>query len=267
MVQRFGSKRRLAAVALMSVAAVLGAGYAYGAITTTNNQYTGCLKAGQLYNVAVGTAPTSACIKTGTQISWSQTGPQGTSVVATALTVGDTNCPTGGTSFAVGTLTTYACNGAKGDKGDKGDNGDTGQTGAPGPANLAALQGSACTFSGHTSTLSVSVNSTSGAVSMICNPVYEVSATVTGGSMHTIFLDDNTDTNYGGACGPATSCSTLMPAGHDARVRLTSTTGSFSYTCPGGNPQTATFDARHNLYQGQCETASLSGDYAVTAAF
>jgi Collagen triple helix repeat (20 copies) len=122
MIQRFGSKRRRLAVAVISVAVVLGAGYAYGAITTTNNQYTGCLKTGQLYNVAVGTAPTSACIKPGTQISWSQTGPQGvTGATGPTGAKGDT--------------------GATGLTGATGATGDTGPTGAPGATGPTFLTG------------------------------------------------------------------------------------------------------------------------------
>lgn len=41
-------------------------------------------------------------------------GADGTSVVATALSPGDPDCPDGGTKFVTGTVTTFACNGAPG---------------------------------------------------------------------------------------------------------------------------------------------------------
>jgi hypothetical protein len=53
-------------------------------------------------------------------------GNNGVSVVAMSLPIGDTQCPTGGSKFTAGAVTTYACNGALGPKGDKGDQGDPG---------------------------------------------------------------------------------------------------------------------------------------------
>ena len=51
------------------------------------------------------------------------TGPAGNSVTIAALAVNDTHCPSGGSSFTVGTLTTYACNGHDGTNGTGGFNG------------------------------------------------------------------------------------------------------------------------------------------------
>jgi hypothetical protein len=45
------------------------------------------------------------------------TGPAGASVTIAALAVNDANCPAGGSSFTVGGLTTYACNGHDGANG------------------------------------------------------------------------------------------------------------------------------------------------------
>jgi hypothetical protein len=131
-----------------------------GAIgNTTSQQYTGCLSNGTISQVNVGTSPLKACAKGATQISWSQTGPQGTpgsngtngtngtngqdgsSVTNTALGSGDANCPNGGAKFTVASgAATYACNGAVGAKGDKGDQGPTG----PALVSVDSLSGVAC---------------------------------------------------------------------------------------------------------------------------
>jgi hypothetical protein len=50
-------------------------------------------------------------------------GPAGDSVTIAALVVGNVNCPAGGSSFTVGTETTYACNGHDGANGTGGFNG------------------------------------------------------------------------------------------------------------------------------------------------
>ncbi len=50
-------------------------------------------------------------------------GAPGATVTSAALSVGDANCPDGGSSFTSTSGTTYACNGAKGAKGDSGPSG------------------------------------------------------------------------------------------------------------------------------------------------
>lgn len=67
------------------------------------------------------------------------TGPAGTATVATALSTGDANCPYGGTKFATGTTTTYACNGAAGAQGQQGNAGATGPAGTTGADGLSSL--------------------------------------------------------------------------------------------------------------------------------
>src|SRR6478735_388429 len=79
-----------------------------------------------------------------------------------------------------------------GPSGPAGETGATGATGAPGPSNLAALQGSPCTVNARPSSLNVSVDSTTGAVSMVCTPVDEVKATIIGGTMDLIRIRDYT---------------------------------------------------------------------------
>ena len=61
-----------------------------------------------------------------------------------------------------------------GPQGPAGATGPAGPEGPAGPSSLAALQGSPCTVGGHTSTLNVSVNSASGAVTMTCVPNYHI---------------------------------------------------------------------------------------------
>jgi hypothetical protein len=65
----------LLAAVLLGAAAVVFAAYAYGALTETNQTYTGCLGKGLITNVAIGDEPMAPCKKDQTQISWSQTGP------------------------------------------------------------------------------------------------------------------------------------------------------------------------------------------------
>jgi hypothetical protein len=50
-------------------------------------------------------------------------GPAGDSVTIAALLVNDAHCPSGGSSFTVGTVTTYACNGHDGTNGTGGFDG------------------------------------------------------------------------------------------------------------------------------------------------
>ena len=89
-------------------------------------------------------------------------------------------CPKGSTALS------WNQTGPTGPPGETGATGASGATGAPGPSNLAALQGSPCTVNARPSSLDVSVDSTTGVVSMVCTPVYEVKATITGGTMDLI---------------------------------------------------------------------------------
>ena len=89
-----------------------------------------------------------------------EAGEAGASVIAVALTSGDTNCANGGSKFIAGDgSTTFACNGAageagaagaagvpgtpgtKGDKGDKGEKGDPGEGGTGGGGFSAGVNG------------------------------------------------------------------------------------------------------------------------------
>jgi hypothetical protein len=122
----------------------------------------------------------------------------------------------------------------------------------------------------------VSVDSTTGAVSLTCTPVYAVSATISGGTMTNVNLRDQTLMRNNEFDNVSTSASVLMPGGHIAEVQLTSgDTGdgggvAFNYTCPGAASQSASPFAGSDsgiYYYAVCEDSSLSGDYAVTATF
>jgi hypothetical protein len=160
--------------------------------------------------------------------------------------------------------------------GTTGPTGATGPTGPTGPSSLAALQGSPCTIDGNQSTLNVSVNPTTGAVSLTCTPVYKVSATISGGTMTHINLRDQTILKNNVFANVSTSSSVLMPSGHEAIVVLTSGEQDiggghpFRYTCPGEGEQPATAEPgfiEGTFYEATCQSVSLSGDYAVTATF
>jgi hypothetical protein len=105
-------------VAVGVVAISLGAGgYGYAALTSTNNAYTGCLRGGAISKIKIGIKPTSACTTGSTQVSWNQQGQpgtNGTSITSTALAVGNSHCPHGGSSFTSASGTTYACSGLPG---------------------------------------------------------------------------------------------------------------------------------------------------------
>jgi hypothetical protein len=148
---RMRSTRFLLVGAAIVVVALLSAGgYAY-ANNPTPNVYTACLTTGgqgntaigSINKIAIGTKPSSPCSGGQVQISWNQTGPQGESVTPASLPVGDAHCATGGSSFTVGGLTTYACNGTNGKDGSNGSNGTNGfnsltkTTSEPAGANCA----------------------------------------------------------------------------------------------------------------------------------
>jgi len=112
------SRRRALYGALALAAIIAAASVGYTALAATNNTYTGCLKGGQISNVAIGESPASACGRGATQISWSQTGPAGTNgtngvSVTSATEPAGANCANGGSRFtAANNSVTYACNGA-----------------------------------------------------------------------------------------------------------------------------------------------------------
>lgn len=123
----FASRRRMLVVgAAAAVAVVVASGYAYATTTTSNQTYTGCLAKGLIYGVAIGEAPQAACKKDETQISWSESGPQGATGATGATGLTGPQGPEGPTGPQ----------GAEGSTGPQGATGATGATGAEGPTFL-----------------------------------------------------------------------------------------------------------------------------------
>jgi len=81
------SRRVMVAAGVVAAGLLVSGGYA--AAATTNRTYTGCLKSGSLYNVAIGSGPTAACTNA-TKVSWNQTGPRGSSAYEVWLAAGNT---------------------------------------------------------------------------------------------------------------------------------------------------------------------------------
>lgn len=117
--------------AVLLGSSVLTASAATGAASPV--QYTGCLKSGNLNNVAVGTAPASACVKPAVQITWNQTGPTGDP--------GSTGPQ--GPAGATGATGPQGATGSPGPKGDPGAIGPQGLVGATGAAGTNGKDGAA----------------------------------------------------------------------------------------------------------------------------
>jgi hypothetical protein len=88
-------------------------------------------------------------------------GAPGVSVVATALSPGDPNCPFGGTRFVDGSTITYACTGATGAQGPQGvqgvqgAQGPQGATGPTGPSSITTCPSPYTTYHTGHSTLCI----------------------------------------------------------------------------------------------------------------
>lgn len=246
---------RLATV--VAACALVGSGVAVaGAVATTPSPtvvYSACVQknVGVPYNITINGTP--KCLPHDTVITWSAQGPQG------AQGAQGTQGPKGDT-------------GSPGVPGTPGTPGSKGDTGPAGPSNLAALQGSPCTFAGNASTVNVTQDPTTGAVSLTCNPSYLVSVSVTGGSLTDIHIANSV--TGGLNCFNATACSNLSPPAPLFRVDLESgdqSTGggsSFSYSCNGEAAETAT--ATNGYAQASCPdggATALSENYTVSVSF
>jgi len=147
-----GSFRRVKSSRLLSAAVIGGAMLVIaGSVGVADNNvtYNGCENIGTgLIRLLTNTnlsAPYNACLTadvitarrlpaalTEVPVSWNQQGPpgqngtngangtNGESVVSTPVALNDPNCPAGGSRFAVGNVTTYACNGMAGQSGAAG---------------------------------------------------------------------------------------------------------------------------------------------------
>lgn len=187
-------------VAALAFGGLIAAGVA--AATVTPNTYSACLSSvgGIPYNVTVNGTP--KCLGKDKVINWNQTGPAGTSGSNGTNGTNGTNgasfltssgvpnvlsqnllCVPGDSDVDLATGEVYKCTPLSGVTLPTLPSGqhvtatwvDTGQSiqgpaGPAGPSNLAALQGSPCTIDGFASTINVTVDPSSGAVSIICNP-------------------------------------------------------------------------------------------------
>ena len=113
---------------------------------------------------------------------------------------------------------------------------------------------------------------------MTCAPVYKVSVTVTGGTITNVnFIDDTLGANH--ELDHVSSASVLLAKGTFVDVELQSGDmhfgggKPFTYTCPGGLPQSATAapaSISGTYYEdipNDCVVNALSSDYAITASF
>jgi hypothetical protein len=138
--------RRPILIGVTATAVVLAGSALASANTENSQQYTGCLKSGQIVNVAVGTSPTSTCVKPSVQITWSQTGPKGDTgpqgIRGLTGAKGDTG-PQGipGLTGAKGDTGPQGIPGLTGAKGDTGPQGIPGLTGPTGPTGDTGPQG------------------------------------------------------------------------------------------------------------------------------
>jgi hypothetical protein len=254
---------RLATVA--AACALVGGGVAVaGAVGTTPSPtvvYSACVQknAGVPYSITINGTP--KCLPHDSVITWNAQGPQG---IQGAQGV---QGPTGNT-------------GPTGAPGSPGTPGPTGNTGPAGPSNLAALQGSPCTYNGHPSHVNVSQDATTGAISLACAVVYDVTANSTGGSYSEVRIKDFTTLNII-TCGSTTSCSGLVGAGDYIQVELYSgsfDTGGgspFNVTCPAGwqgsgpaSPSPG--DISGTYYEALCQIVTdggITSDGTMTSTF
>jgi len=172
-IRRAGGSRLLTATfigsAVLLVAGTVGVAENNGSYNGCENVATGVMRLLNNTNLAppydgcltvdVITAKHLPRILTEVPVTWNQQGPpgqpgqpgqagtagtngrDGQSVTTSALGSGNANCPTGGASFSVGALTTYACNGAAGADGKPGADGKTGADGKPGADGTAGAKG------------------------------------------------------------------------------------------------------------------------------
>ena len=69
--------RRIIAASATTILVLGAVGITLAHATSPNQTYTGCLKLGLVFNVAIGASPAFACPSGTTKITWNQTGPVG----------------------------------------------------------------------------------------------------------------------------------------------------------------------------------------------
>ena len=253
---------------VVAACALVGSGVAVaGAVGTTPSStvvYSACVQknVGVPYNITINGTP--KCLPHDTVITWNAQGPQGAQGAQGPAGAPGSQGPKGDT-------------GSPGVPGTPGSQGPKGDTGPAGPSNLSALQGSPCTFAGNASSVSVAQDPTTGAVTLTCTPVYDVTGDVTGGSMTVIQISDFT-IDSGNSCSSTTSCSYLSSPGHSIRLIFESgdevqgpSGSAFSYTCPsgwsGGGAAIPKTGPGGTEYDGECTTGSIGANATATATF
>jgi hypothetical protein len=265
--------RVLGAVAGVAVLAGAFIGISAATASPPSTQFYACMNASthiiggsnsQGNDVLITTNASLTCPKGEVVVSWSAVGPQG----ATG--------PKGATGQK-GPQGATGPKGATGSNGTPGGRGPTGATGAPGPATIAALQGSPCTFSGNSSSIKVTQDPTTGAVSLTCQPVYDVTENVSTGTITSMSVRDQTSFINYECFTDVTTCSHVIPAGHFAEMQWQSgepglSNGSpFSVTCPAGwsgsGAATPTTILGITTYYAECDDTSLGANATGTATF
>lgn len=125
------------------LAAALVQSLALASIPSQDGTFTACFRAPEGRLRLIDRAHES-CGRHETQVTWSQKGQPGASLMAAALPVGDTRCPQGGTQLTGNGTETFVCNGAPGAQGlqgPQGSQGFTGLTGPQGPMGFIGLTG------------------------------------------------------------------------------------------------------------------------------
>src|SRR5437762_3356760 len=165
---------------------------ARGAFPSSDGRFWACVNA-ENGNVRIIDPTTTSCRTNEILISWNQTGTAGASGATGAAGTNGATGATGvaGTNGATGPDGAIGATGPQGSTGANGTNGNTGAqgpvgaagaigatgplgatgaqgaTGATGPANVAALQGSPCSYSGVSGIIQVSYSGT-GIVQLAC---------------------------------------------------------------------------------------------------
>ncbi len=235
-----GFRKRIGVLAL--AAGLVGSGMVIASVAASSSPtpttYYACLSSvgGVLYNVNTTAIPRCAGKDKG--VSWGQVGPTGTTGA------------TGATGAAGAT-------GAPGATGGAGAPGQQGPPGPAGPSDIAALQGTPCTYQGFPSTIDVSQDPSSGVVTITCTPLFQVGAS-SDSPLTSIVANDSTNGDDN-ECDGATTCTSWGGPGDSVSVTMQND-NPFNYTCPGDSTAAAGSDA--GGYGASC-SSTLTGDYVV----
>ena len=231
-------RKRIGIVTLAVVVAGLAAGAIAYATIPNANVIQGCYDSGG--NVKVVQA--LPCPKGYTALAWNQIGPAGPAGAA----------------------------GPSGPAGPTGATGPAGPKGDPGASTIDDLKDSSCLFGDYESHLIVSVDQSSGAVTMICQPVHLVSVKVTGGTLTEAQIDA-TNSPEGRLFRDVTNdtVSWEFKKGDTVDVLLDNLQ-PFDYTCPGDSSVNHAIlrTGSSTDYEGSCTDLHVeNSDLQVTVTF